>query len=376
MQITVKKSHDYDYPKLSKGPCIHELRRKNSCNATACRFNHQIPSVRRGNPKLIEGMLQSIKSSKNATQKTESVKSTDVCSTEFFGGTNSCKQKSCRKHIDHDLDFQKVRRGICLFEFFKKDSCTHKTRCHFTHKFPVKCLSDPVVIKLILRSINQYRKKDKIIEVLGRDIVDSAAKLMSLESDESVVQNDVHPKSQFNSSRNTPAQSTTSTIPNNAAKINIDKTTISDNAVGSSTSSFSTCSPHTTYSLVKHPPPSSICTTPFTGPVLPEEPSNAETFCNQSMLQSSFINPATNQTTQHHQDLYAASNTAYPATTIGPTSSYMVDSYNPASLQPLQYTNNPETIIPTSNPFLLTDLIKELVSKENQKYQYQNHYVM
>ena len=184
------KNHNFDYLKLSNGPCIHELRRKNSCLRTSnCRFSHQIPAVRRGDAKLISDTRAKMKPGNNPAQKKVDALKSDVCTTEFYGGKHTCKQEGCKKLKDHDLDFSKVKRGICLFEFFKKDSCTRNTKCHFTHKFPLQCLSDPSVTQIVLNSINKFNNKEKIVEILGKDVVDAAAKCSNQDTHHNVATN-------------------------------------------------------------------------------------------------------------------------------------------------------------------------------------------
>ena len=126
------KSHEFDYQKLAKGICIYELKRKSNCKEEdQCLFSHQIPSMCRGDTQLAADLAEKLKKNKANRKNIPQangipVGEKDVCMNEFYGGPNSCKEANCRKDKNHDLDFKKARRGICLFEFFKKDSCIHK----------------------------------------------------------------------------------------------------------------------------------------------------------------------------------------------------------------------------------------------------------
>ena len=168
---TCRKNHKFDYDKLAHGPCFHELRRKNSCNHRACNYSHQIPQSLRGNSDLIATVSGAMRKYKeNCTLKNQK----DVCVDEFYGGKNSCKSRDCKKDKDHNLDWTKVKRGLCLFEFFKKGSCTRRNRCIFNHQIPIECLGDREITKTVLNSINRFSNKTRIAEVLGDEVVQTA----------------------------------------------------------------------------------------------------------------------------------------------------------------------------------------------------------
>ena len=445
------KNHDFDYHKLSKGPCIHELRRKNSCQVTVCRFSHQIPSTRRGDAQLLQNTRLKMDSQRNNVQaKSDALNSIDVCSDEFFDGPNSCKERGCRSHKDHKLDFTKVRRGICLFEFFKKGSCSRKSKCHFTHKFPLQCLSNPAVTQSVLESINQCKMKDKISEVLGQDIVDSAAALLCSESKKNQHHNPVDPKSAVtpklnnstlskslpskadgtsgSSTNNTNDTGVTSKISSpsmmssvhSAAHANkapigkssspINTTTSVNNTSPSNTTtsvnntsaavtpqlsmSHQTSRPTTLPSLTVqsngcYSLPSGNFPSKFQPPIYPSTgnlsmPSGAPPG-NNSTYQSAVYCPTTyNNTFDNHyyqQEPLSTSRNGYviPMPGVPAPQPQNLDSYNTYSMHndPALYSNTPPILpAPTSHPFL-TNLIKELISKENQKFQqYHNPYVM
>ena len=156
------------------GICIHELKRKNSCtHGIKCNFSHEIPSSLRGNTELISTVAEKMNSKKGNL----SSRSKPVCFHEFMWGRNSCTSNDCRKQKEHNLDTKKIKRGICLYEFFKKGSCSRNAQCHFTHQIPTECLSDPAIVRTVLQSINKYNNKAKIEDVLGNEVIQSALNL-------------------------------------------------------------------------------------------------------------------------------------------------------------------------------------------------------
>ena len=61
----------------------------------------------------------------------------DICEIEFMEGSGGCTIRECNKK--HDLDFIKIRRGICFKEFDSPGSCPRKQKCLFSHEVP-QCL--------------------------------------------------------------------------------------------------------------------------------------------------------------------------------------------------------------------------------------------
>ena len=176
---TCLKNHNFEYDKLARGACIHELRRKNSCKHRACNFSHQIPHSLRGNTDLITNVSQAMKSRKNNKYSSNNSvhlmhSQKDICVDEFYGGKNSCRSRDCKIAKEHNLDWTKIKRGICLFEFFKKGSCTRRNHCHFNHQIPIECLSDRQITMSVLNNINRFNNKTRIAEVLGDEVVQTA----------------------------------------------------------------------------------------------------------------------------------------------------------------------------------------------------------
>ena len=167
------KSHQLDFDRLKKGICIHELRSKGSCPyKLKCHFSHQIPSSLYGNTELIETVSTKVKKKNNENDTTNEVK--PVCLNEFMEGSNSCQSEECRRSKGHNLDFKKIRNGICLFEFFQPGSCSHRNKCRYTHQIPEECKHNPTMIQDVLCSIKNYKNQAKITEVLGNDFIIAA----------------------------------------------------------------------------------------------------------------------------------------------------------------------------------------------------------
>ena len=58
----------------------------------------------------------------------------DFCKFEFLDGPGACTDPNCQ--LSHDLDFRKVRKGVCFHEFRSAGSCHRKENCFFTHQIP------------------------------------------------------------------------------------------------------------------------------------------------------------------------------------------------------------------------------------------------
>lgn len=70
----------------------------------------------------------------------EGVNNRSICIKSFKSGKNACPQ-SC-PHA-HDLDYAKIHKGICFFEFFQKGSCKRSAdECWFTHEIPDQLRGD------------------------------------------------------------------------------------------------------------------------------------------------------------------------------------------------------------------------------------------
>ena len=143
--------------------CRYELRKKDLCRyKSQCRYDHNVTQEDR----------ESIKKNRT-TQRNQT--STAPCPTAFYG--KRCTLSQC--HLRHNLDKQRLRRGPCLYEFHKKNSCPHDLRCRFTHDLPTECLSDPNVADNISEKIFRSNNKEKIERILGKSVLDGAKARMA-----------------------------------------------------------------------------------------------------------------------------------------------------------------------------------------------------
>ena len=165
------KRHDYDLSKLARGPCVYELRRKKSCTKRDdCKFCHQIPPKYRNDKALIAQAYEK-KNKKNNPPKDEIV-AVEVCPNEFYGGKSGCQISGCP--LKHDLDRNRISKGPCCYEYFKKDSCPYGANCRFTHELPIDCLQDRMARAAVLVSIHKLKNKTQAVEILGRQITEEA----------------------------------------------------------------------------------------------------------------------------------------------------------------------------------------------------------
>ena len=144
------KKHSFNLMRLKRGICIKELKQKGSCKFdNKCHFSHEIPSGCRNDAALIQQAENSISASKN-------------------------KNRPTSRRAD-----QWTKRGPCLYEFFKKNSCPHGIRCRFNHEISTNMMADPTITNGVLETINKSSNKDKIISILGQNVVNDAAQLNS-----------------------------------------------------------------------------------------------------------------------------------------------------------------------------------------------------
>ena len=143
--------------------CRYELKGKDKCHhGDLCHFNHQITDEQRKgntNSRSQEGMTSRAQGNQQP------------CAEEFY--SQRCTIRGCNDK--HQLDHHRIRRGPCLFEFYKIKSCPHgDSKCRFSHEIPVKCLSDPVIIDHILEKINKSKNKEKLRTILGQEVMEAA----------------------------------------------------------------------------------------------------------------------------------------------------------------------------------------------------------
>ena len=386
-QETCGKIHDFDQSKVSNGPCVHELRRKNSCQHNDCHYSHQIPSSRRGDAQLIAQTVQKMKTKKRSQKASEKTVK-DVCATEFFGGKKSCTAKNCMIDKDHILDFTKIQRGICFFEFYKKDSCSRKSKCHFSHKFPLQCLSDPSVIQNVLNSVNRFSNKAKVVEVLGQEVVDAALKCQPPKQ-RSVVDQYDHTTNRGNDTkgegvRGHDARNTTGDQ-HHQSSINNNKPTVTSGSVPSTIHSgspgISTMNINAqSFQQKSNPSQFSISGNTSTKPVYTYASHlNKYMGCDEEPPQPALYHQSLNQHNLQHNtyQFLSPSEANIPPTSSTPS---MMPNYG-SDYPNVPYNKSVNTNqLPPSNttpsPYsFLADIVKELISKESQKLQLQPYVV-
>ena len=74
----------------------------------------------------------------------------------FLHGLGSCKERNCQG--EHNLDYLKIRRGMCFKEFFESRSCRRGDSCKFTHQVPEQLRLDEEFCNHIR---NQWKEKNK-----------------------------------------------------------------------------------------------------------------------------------------------------------------------------------------------------------------------
>ena len=78
----------------------------------------------------------------------------EVCVHSFKAKRPACPG-SCP--YDHNLDYAKIMKGICFFEFAKEGSCKRGNECWFTHQIPNQLRSDPQMLSLVSQSLGKIQ---------------------------------------------------------------------------------------------------------------------------------------------------------------------------------------------------------------------------
>lgn len=80
----------------------------------------------------------------------------EICDQAFKFGRNSCPH-SCVKR--HDINFEKVQRGMCFFEFAQKGTCKRSSEeCWFTHEIPEQIRKDPQIRYQMSQSLTKIQE--------------------------------------------------------------------------------------------------------------------------------------------------------------------------------------------------------------------------
>ena len=81
----------------------------------------------------------------------------NFCSYEFQGYGQCSHGDNCNDN--HNIDFKRLKRGICFNEFFKKGSCRNGINCAYCHTLPESIRSDPAIMNSIDEKIKKSREK-------------------------------------------------------------------------------------------------------------------------------------------------------------------------------------------------------------------------
>ena len=83
-------------------------------------------------------------------------RSYDYCLSEYRFGYRKCTEANCPKN--HNIDFKKLKRGICFNEFYKLGSCRNKESCQYCHQIPEEIRNSIEVKNEIQQKINRSKE--------------------------------------------------------------------------------------------------------------------------------------------------------------------------------------------------------------------------
>ena len=75
---------------------------------------------------------------------------------EPFLNEGVCEKQGCKK--DHSVDSAKIKKGICVHEFRKADSCPYG-KCKFTHRFPSELRKNKEAQKIVKETVERMKEK-------------------------------------------------------------------------------------------------------------------------------------------------------------------------------------------------------------------------
>ena len=81
------------------------------------------------------------------------------CPEVFLSKKQECKVKGCNRL--HTADRNKIRRGICVYEFKEENSCTYKN-CFFSHEFPSELRENEVMRKKVNETLQQMNNRTRV----------------------------------------------------------------------------------------------------------------------------------------------------------------------------------------------------------------------
>ena len=135
-----------DNEKGKKMVCVHEFFEKGSCqfNRTSrgCNFSHEITDDMRKDIKLSDRAKKirqnmKIKPARDVRNGKGAITANKICETSFKNGPNTCDD-NCT--LRHDLDFERIKRGIC--HYYVLGICQRNEKCIFSHEVPETIMND------------------------------------------------------------------------------------------------------------------------------------------------------------------------------------------------------------------------------------------
>ena len=169
----VDYSHKHDF-------CYFEFSKKGSCRkGENCSHSHDIPDYIRQDKVMKKRIKEErselwrrnivLKKIFPAQEDREPSKLSSLNKTpcgKSFIKQGSCKDNKCPDN--HNLDYVKIRNGICFVDFEKQGSCTRGTKCKFMHETPPSLRMDSNFSQSVSR-----RKQDigaKKQQQMGKDL--------------------------------------------------------------------------------------------------------------------------------------------------------------------------------------------------------------
>ena len=91
----------------------------------------------------------------------------EICENAFLYGPNQCQIETCTKF--HELNFTKVRRGVCFKEFHRAGSCPRGKKCLFCHEIPDCLRQDAWMCESVEKQMKRAEQKKSDRENKNRE---------------------------------------------------------------------------------------------------------------------------------------------------------------------------------------------------------------
>ena len=78
----------------------------------------------------------------------------DFCAQKWYEG--ACKQPNC--NLNHNINLETLKNGICFNEYFKKGSCRSQQNCRYNHNIPCAVRKDPNIKTHIDNKLQKWRE--------------------------------------------------------------------------------------------------------------------------------------------------------------------------------------------------------------------------